>query len=113
MTPLDARLGATLRQRRTALGMSQDAVARKLGVTYQQVQKYEAGKSQVAFACLVEYARIFGTTVPELTASVMRDEPPEANRASLEMMKRYARLSEAQKRGVRLLVQSLAGESQP
>ncbi len=45
---IDRHVGARVRTRRTALDMSQDDVAQKLGVTYQQFQKYEAGINRIS-----------------------------------------------------------------
>ena len=44
---IDQRLGAQLRARRLALGISQTELANKLGVTFQQVQKYENGMNRI------------------------------------------------------------------
>ena len=43
-TPLDEHLGARIRQQRKALGLSQTGLANALGMTFQQVQKYERGQ---------------------------------------------------------------------
>jgi len=117
MTPADlnARLGAVIRQKRTLLGMSQDVLGKKLGVTFQQVQKYEKGSNQVTFPRLVEIAAALGTSVTELVAAALGDEPARPavvpNRETLELVKRFERLKPNQKMGVRLLVRSLAGEA--
>jgi transcriptional regulator with XRE-family HTH domain len=46
--PIDAHVGARLRARRILLGLSQSALAAKLGVTFQQVQKYERGANRLS-----------------------------------------------------------------
>lgn len=45
--PIDLHVGRRLRQRRTLLGMSQERLAELLGVTFQQVQKYERGANRI------------------------------------------------------------------
>ena len=45
---IDMRLGAKVRARRQALGMSQAELGRRLGVTFQQIQKYEQGENAIA-----------------------------------------------------------------
>lgn len=113
MSPLDARLGAVIRQRRTASGLSQDALAKRIGLTFQQIQKYESGKNQVTFTRLVALADALRTTVADLAGAAQGSEEAEIGEASdretLELVKRFAALPEHQRRGVRLLVQSLAG----
>ncbi len=42
-SPVDVHVGARLRQRRTLLGMSQTMLGEAIGLTFQQVQKYEKG----------------------------------------------------------------------
>lgn len=46
--PIDAHVGALIRGRRLQLGVSQEQLANALGVTYGQVQKYEAGANRVS-----------------------------------------------------------------
>jgi transcriptional regulator with XRE-family HTH domain len=50
--PIDQYIGARIRERRLALGMSQAVLGEKLGVTLQQVQKYEKGENRVSAARL-------------------------------------------------------------
>lgn len=55
-TPLDTHLGRRIRARRNELGLSQDDVAGKLGITFQQLQKYERGANRVSGARLAHLA---------------------------------------------------------
>jgi DNA-binding XRE family transcriptional regulator len=56
-TAVDAYIGARIRQRRHDLEMSQHALAKALGVTYQQIQKYESGTNRVSAARLFEICK--------------------------------------------------------
>jgi transcriptional regulator with XRE-family HTH domain len=49
-----ATIGARMRERRRALGITQERLGELLGVTFQQVQKYEAGRNRVSAARLFE-----------------------------------------------------------
>jgi transcriptional regulator with XRE-family HTH domain len=60
------QIGARVRGMRLAQGLSQDAMAKQLGLSFQQVQKYERGVNRVAAGRLMEIAKILKTTVPEL-----------------------------------------------
>jgi len=51
---LDQRIGALLKQRRIQLGWSQQGLGAKLGLTFQQVQKYEKGDNQLSIARLLQ-----------------------------------------------------------
>jgi transcriptional regulator with XRE-family HTH domain len=64
--PIDVEVGARIRARRRALGLSQTALADVLGLTFQQIQKYERGTNRVSASKLVHAARVLGVTVAEL-----------------------------------------------
>ena len=55
--PIDLHVGARVRMRRKLLGMSQEKLADALGLTFQQVQKYERGANRVSASKLFEIAR--------------------------------------------------------
>lgn len=55
--PVDRHIAARLRERRLQLGLSQAELATLIGVSYQQLQKYEAGENRIAAARLYEIAR--------------------------------------------------------
>ena len=55
---IDAYVGARLRMRRVMLGMSQSTLGRHLGVTFQQVQKYEKGANRISASRLQQTARV-------------------------------------------------------
>ncbi len=78
-----------LRQRRKQLGMSQTALADKLGLTFQQVQKYESGSNRMSASTLWDCAAILGTEVSYfftgLTASVGGYDLLESNLATRQV----------------------------
>ena len=45
--PIDVQVGARMRQRRTLLGMSQEKLGAAVGLTFQQIQKYERGSNRI------------------------------------------------------------------
>lgn len=60
---INKSIGKRLCLRRTTLGLSQGDVARALGITFQQVQKYEKGKNMVSPIKLLQLAELFGVSV--------------------------------------------------
>ena len=64
--PLDIALGSRIRLRRRELGLSQEQLARQIGITFQQVQKYEHGANRVSFSRLVEIAQALRCGVIDL-----------------------------------------------
>ena len=56
--PIDIHIGKLLRQRRNLLGMSQSGLGAAMGVTFQQVQKYERGANRIGATQLFEVSRV-------------------------------------------------------
>ena len=61
--PIDVHVGARVRMRRTLLGMSQKKLGRAVGVTFQQIQKYERGVSRIGAGRLFNLSRILDVPV--------------------------------------------------
>lgn len=61
--PIDRHVGARIRLRRLDLGVSQEQLGSRLGLTFQQVQKYERGLSRVGAGRLYRIARVLGVPV--------------------------------------------------
>ena len=68
---IDAYIGARMRERRLALEMSQDQLGRELGVSFQQIQKYESGKNRVSAARLFEICKVLNVSL----ASMFEHDP--------------------------------------
>ena len=68
--PLDVALGSHIRLRRRELGLSQEQLAQAVGITFQQVQKYEHGSNRVSFSRLVEIARALGCSVMDVVGDL-------------------------------------------
>jgi transcriptional regulator with XRE-family HTH domain len=73
ISAVDIYIGARMRERRLALNLSQAGLGEVLGVSFQQVQKYEAGKNRVSAARLFEICRILN-----LSLSSMFERNPQA-----------------------------------
>ncbi len=61
--PVDLHVGGRVRMRRKMLGVSQERLAEALGLTFQQVQKYERGSNRVSASKLYEIARFLSAPV--------------------------------------------------
>ena len=61
--PVDLHVGARLRYRRMLLGMSQETLAGRLGLTFQQIQKYEKGQNRVGASRLWRLAQALDAPV--------------------------------------------------
>lgn len=72
-SPIDAHVGSRIRMRRALLGLSQKDLGSKVGLTFQQIQKYERGSNRVGSGRLYEFSRILGVPV----SYFFDDMPPE------------------------------------
>jgi transcriptional regulator with XRE-family HTH domain len=61
---VDLHVGMRIRLRRKAMGISQDKLAEALGLTFQQVQKYERGLNRVSASKLYDIARTLRASIP-------------------------------------------------
>src|SRR5689334_4362799 len=61
--PVDVHVGARVRQRRTLLGMSQEKLGDALGLTFQQVQKYERGANRIGASRLHHVSQVLDVPV--------------------------------------------------
>jgi transcriptional regulator with XRE-family HTH domain len=110
---VDAHVGKRLRLRRTMMGLSQESVAKAVGITFQQVQKYEKGSNAMNSSRLYEFARFMNVPVAyffegldlsgeagrqagfgEGSAENFEHRGAVSDRESLEMMKAFKRIKE-------------------
>ncbi len=64
MHPVDQLVGARVRARRKVLGMSQTQLGIEVGVTFQQIQKYERGRNRVSASMLYDIADAMAVDIP-------------------------------------------------
>ena len=62
-SPIDAHVGTRIRLRRTLLGLSQEKLGDALGLTFQQVQKYERGVNRVGASRLFDLSRVLDVPI--------------------------------------------------
>jgi transcriptional regulator with XRE-family HTH domain len=132
--PIDVHVGTRVRLRRMLLGMSQEKLGEQLGLTFQQVQKYEKGINRIGCSRLYELARVLGVSIlfffeemPEALSAAgsamsmvgFAEMPPESyssdflsSRDGLELNKAFAKISDQKvRRTIVDLVRSLANEN--
>jgi transcriptional regulator with XRE-family HTH domain len=84
--PVDRHVGLRIRMRRKELGISQERLAEALGLTFQQVQKYERAANRVSASKLWEIARALNTSVAYFYDGAVdaaeSDAPADANRGA-------------------------------
>jgi transcriptional regulator with XRE-family HTH domain len=113
--PIDVHVGRRLRLRRTLLGMSQERLGQLLGLTFQQIQKYERGVNRIGSSRLYELGQILDVPIsfffddmaqdgraPDLLASGLAEDPADfafdardlqlEKRETLELVRAYNRI---------------------
>lgn len=78
---IDVYVGSRISLRRSALGLSQTALARHLGISFQQVQKYETGANRISASRLHRVAVILGTSVESFFP--LRDGPRDSGEGAM------------------------------
>jgi transcriptional regulator with XRE-family HTH domain len=61
--PIDKHVGARVRMRRMMISMSQEKLGEKLGITFQQIQKYEKGTNRIGASRVQQIANVLGVPV--------------------------------------------------
>lgn len=74
--PIDTHVGSRIRLRRNMMGMSQEKLGEMLGITFQQVQKYEKGANRVGASRLQAISSILGAPVSFFFEDAPTDAPP-------------------------------------
>jgi transcriptional regulator with XRE-family HTH domain len=115
-SPVDIHVGSRVRLRRTLLGLSQEKLGEAVGLTFQQIQKYERGANRIGASRLFEFSRILDVPVSfffddmservtgtDGAAAGMADQPqssldpdPLTRRETLELVRAYYRISDPQ-----------------
>lgn len=111
--PIDVHVGSRVRLRRTLLGMSQEKLGEAIGLTFQQVQKYERGANRIGASRLFDLSRVLdvpvsfffddmsateepAAQVPSIAEGPGGYEPdPMAKRETLELVRAYYRINDA------------------
>jgi transcriptional regulator with XRE-family HTH domain len=115
---LDVALGLRIRERRKALSVSQTALANAIGLTFQQIQKYERGFNRVSFSRLVDIAHALDCRVIDLIGDLddagvpsplFRQDTAHLREAGApDLLTAYAAVPPPLRRAVLKLVQEIA-----
>ncbi len=112
--PVDVHVGSRVRLRRTLLGMSQEKLGEAIGLTFQQVQKYERGANRIGASRLFDLSRVLQVPVSyffeDMSDDVAASSPgqirgmaqehdtyepdPMAKRETLELVRAYYKITD-------------------
>jgi transcriptional regulator with XRE-family HTH domain len=84
--PVDIHVGSRVRLRRTLLGMSQEKLGTAVGLTFQQIQKYERGANRIGSSRLFQFAQVLDVPVSfffeDMPEEIARSQPGASLNAS-------------------------------
>lgn len=131
--PIDIHVGSRMQLRRTLMGMTQEQLAKAIGVSFQQVQKYERGLNRLSASRLFDVCQALGVSITYFFEDVPEDllrtrkrntdvsEPAAlggrgrraggdlmAKTESLELVRSYWHMPSSQREKVRALIDTLA-----
>lgn len=110
--PIDRAVGESVRLYRVMVGLSQEQLAERLGVSFQQVQKYENGVNRISASTLYRITLILGVPVEALFEfAEWRNVPPQMfEKETLVLLREFARVGDKKTRAnIVRFVKSLEG----
>ena len=106
-SPVDVHVGARVRVRRTLLGMNQTKLGDAIGVTFQQVQKYERGANRISASRLFDLSRVFDVPIQfffdDMPKAVAASSPATKNRGKARKPPSYEPNSMAKRETLELV----------
>lgn len=119
---IDTYVGHKLRQVRTSAGMSQTDLANELGITFQQIQKYEKGTNRISVSRLYRIAKLLGVSFDyfvdgfegsslksRATPQQQRLEEMLTNKSTMKLAMYYQLLDEKLQQNILSIMKEMAG----
>ena len=94
---VDVHVGQRIRDRRNALGKTQEFLADSVGLTFQQIQKYEKGKNRVSASRLQQFANVLGVDVAWFFDDAPGSKRVRGSDESTESLNEFIALPDAHK----------------
>lgn len=133
--PVDVHVGARMRLRRTLLGLSQEQLGAAIGLTFQQIQKYERGANRIGASRLFDLAQVLDVPVSyffdDMTDSVRAASPvavitgvapgsrtipaetdPFARREVLDLARDFLRMPRPSRDSVRAIIRAVLANTE-
>jgi transcriptional regulator with XRE-family HTH domain len=111
---IDRHVGMRVRERRLMLGLAQRDLATAVGVSYQQIHKYERGINRISGGVLYQIAQVLGARVEEFFEDYGGDEPrqvPDAAVRGLAFSRSFLRIEQQEhRRALYQLTKALAND---
>ena len=108
---LDKVVGGRVQQLRLSQGKSRQELGEQLGITHQQLQKYEKATNRITVSRLADIAQVLGVPITYFFEDVVMPEDTENQRLCMEVMRDFGRIEHrSQKEAVRQIIKLLAAD---
>ena len=113
--PVDVHVGGRVKARRTLIGMSQEELGTHVGLTFQQIQKYEQGKNRIAASRLWQFSLILGQPISWFFEGIgkrkRKGEDFHAKRETLELVRYFSACDPDVRKHLAAMINAVAGKA--
>ncbi len=113
--PVDVHVGGRVRARRTLIGMSQEDLGKRVGLTFQQIQKYEKGMNRIGASRLWHFSLILGQPISWFFEGIgerkRKGDDPLAKRETLNLVRYLSACDPDVQKHIAALINAVAGKA--
>ncbi len=113
--PVDVHVGGRVKARRTLIGMSQEELGKHVGLTYQQIQKYEKGMDRIGASRLWQLSLILGRPISWFFEGIgerkRKGEDPLAKRETLKLVRYLSACDPDVQKHIAAMINAVAGKA--
>ena len=113
--PVDAHVGGRVRAGRTLIGMSQEELGKHVGLTFQQIQKYEKGMNRIGASRLWQFSLILGRPISWFFEGIgkrkRKGEDFHAKRETLELVRYFSACDPDVQKHLAAMINAVAGKA--
>ncbi len=113
--PVDVHVGGRVRARRTLIGMNQTKLGKHVGVTFQQIGKYENGRDRIAASTLWQFSLILGQPISWFFEGIdeqkRKGDDPLAKRETLKLVRNFSACDPDVQKHLAAMINAVAGKA--
>jgi len=113
--PVDVHVGGRVRARRTLIGMSQTELGKRVGLTFQQIQKYEKGMNRIAASRLWRFSLVLGRPISWFFEGIgkqkRKGDDPLAKRETLQLVRYLSACDPDVQKHLAAMINAVAGKA--
>ncbi len=113
--PVDVHVGGRVKARRMLIGMSQEELGKRVGVAFQQIQKYEKGRDRIAASRLWQFSLILGQPISWFFEGIgkqkRKGDDPLAKRETLQFVRYLSACDPDVQKHLAAMINAVAGKA--